>query len=482
MRIKSLSAACLLALWVPTQILQAGELPDLGLSAQSTFTQKQEQALGDRIIADIRSQHEMLDDVALVDYLNRLGNRLASASSNPTQQFTFFIVEDPSINAFALPGGYIGIHTGLILTAQSESELAAVLAHEIGHVVQKHMSRGIAQSENNQWATIALFALGLLAARSNTQVAEALVTSSQALSIQHQLNYTRAHESEADRVGFDILVKAGFDPRAMPMFFQRMARAHRLMDSGGSPYLRTHPLDAVRLTEAQDQAEKQPYKQFVDSAEYGLLREKVRALTDAPAAQITYFKAALAEKRYNNEAATHFGLATALRKAHQEEAAMREAKLAFAQQPHPLTANLLAELLLDNAQTEAAIAVITPLLQSHPGNVSLNDTLIQCRLKQNQTLAAISLSLAQIHRDEDAPRFYERLAQAYAQAGKTGPSRQAQAEAYYRQHRLSEAITQMHLALGATDNDFYQSSIQEARLKSWAEEETLQKTLLTRSQ
>ncbi|MCC7120538.1 MAG: M48 family metalloprotease, partial [Gammaproteobacteria bacterium] len=164
----------------------------------------------------IRADSSYLDDPIVAEYLNILGSRLAAVSPDPRQSFEFFAIQDTSVNAFALPGGYIGVHTGLLLTAQTESELASVLSHEIAHVTQRHIARMVAGQERMSMATLAAMAIGLLAARSSSNLAQAVIVGSQAASIQSQINYTRDHEREADRIGVQILQQSGLDARAMP--------------------------------------------------------------------------------------------------------------------------------------------------------------------------------------------------------------------------------------------------------------------------
>jgi len=189
------------------------QLPDLGDPAQVGLSPAQERKIGEAIVRQIRAQGGYLQDPEVSDYLNELGHRLVAASHDTKQDFEFFAVPDPQINAFALPGGYIGVHTGLILLAQNESELASVLAHEISHVTQRHMARMMANQKNSMLMSLAGLALAILASRaggSNSgQATQAAIAGSQALSAQNQLNFTRDNEYEADRIGFSRMTAAG---------------------------------------------------------------------------------------------------------------------------------------------------------------------------------------------------------------------------------------------------------------------------------
>jgi beta-barrel assembly-enhancing protease len=227
-------------LFIPTVMAQG--LPELGEAAQSAFTPAQERQLGQSIMREARADPAFYDDAEATDYVAAVGNRLAARGADTRQSFEFFMMRDPQINAFAMPGGKIGVHTGLIVAAQSESEMAGVLGHEIAHVTQRHIARMVSNQQASQWVSLASFAIALLAARSNSQVSQAVMAAGPALAVQQQLNFSRDFEREADRMGLQMLEKAGFDPRGMELFFERLQRATRLYEGGAPSYLRTHPL------------------------------------------------------------------------------------------------------------------------------------------------------------------------------------------------------------------------------------------------
>jgi predicted Zn-dependent protease len=234
----------LMTLAMPAAIGQG--LPDLGDVSQSDFSPVQERRMGDSIMREIRSDRSYSDDAEAVDYLNTLGYRLVSASPDTRQDFDFFLILDPQVNAFALPGGFIGVNSGLILAAQSESELAGVMSHEIAHVTQRHIARMLSAQKQAQLISLAGLALAILAARANSDLAQAALVGSQANYIQTALNFTRDNEREADRVGFQILERAGFDPHGIPLFFERLQRSTRFHEGGAPSYLRTHPLTCAK--------------------------------------------------------------------------------------------------------------------------------------------------------------------------------------------------------------------------------------------
>lgn len=292
----------------------AAGLPDLGDASQATFSPHQERELGLRIMSEIRADPSYLDDAEVAGYLTHLGNRLLlnSRETRPDQEFEFFAVKDPMINAFALPGGFMGFNTGLILTAQSESELAGVMAHEIAHVTQKHLARMIAGQKYSMVTSLAAVALAVLASRTNPQAAVAVLIGSQARQIQSQLDFTRDHEKEADRIGLNILISAGLDPRGMSEFFERLQKAGRFRENGAPSYLRTHPITYERIADIDNRTHSLPYRQVPDSLDFLLVRAKLRASLDNPGDAVEYFDSALRDKRYSSEAVERYGLIYAL--------------------------------------------------------------------------------------------------------------------------------------------------------------------------
>src|SRR5690242_11926790 len=292
----------------------ADELPDLGDVSQATLSLRQEKELGLQIMSEIRADPAYLDDPEIAGYLTTLGSKLilGSREARPEQEFEFFTVKDPTINAFALPGGFMGFNTGLILAAQSESELAGVMAHEIAHVTQKHLARMIAGQKYSMLTSLAAMAVAVLASRTNPQMAEAVLVGSQARQIQSQLDFTREHEKEADRVGMNILVGAGFDPHGMASFFEHLQKAGRFHENGAPSYLRTHPITYERIADIESRIQQTSYKQVPDSMDFQLVRAKVRPYLEKPADAVKYFDSALRDKRYTNEVVERYGLVNAL--------------------------------------------------------------------------------------------------------------------------------------------------------------------------
>ncbi|AKJ26786.1 exported zinc metalloprotease [Caldimonas brevitalea] len=236
------------------------DLPALGDSVSGEFGVAAERQLGDRIMAEIRRDPLYHDDPLLGDYLQSLWQPLLGAarargelSNELEDRFAWqaFLVRDRTVNAFALPGGYVGVHLGLIATTGSRDELASVLAHELSHVTQRHIARSLAKSKQQSLVALASMIVGMLAASRSPEAANALMTGGQAVALQGQLNFSRDMEREADRIGFGVLEQAGFSPAGMASMFERLQQTSRLNDSGAYPYLRTHPLTSERIGEAR---------------------------------------------------------------------------------------------------------------------------------------------------------------------------------------------------------------------------------------
>ena len=425
-----------------------------------------ERRLGESIMEEIRADPSYLDDAVIVDYLNDLGHRLVAASPDSGRPFEFFLLKDPSVNAFALPGGFVGVHTGLIVTAQTESELAGVLAHEVAHVTQRHMARMLAGQERNSMATLAAMALGVLATRANSNLGQAIIAGSQAASIQSSLNYSRDYEREADRVGVQILEAAGYDVRGMPSFMERLQRATRLYENNAPDYLRTHPVTTERIADLQNRTETVGYKQIADNPKFQLARARVRALSDEPRQAIAFFEQGLKERRFLNEAATRYGLALALLRAKDYPRAGHELTALERLLPdQPAIAALRGQYLVATGDTAAALSYYTGALTKFPRYRVLVYDYAELLINQGQAQEALKAIEAQLQYAGDDSRLYFLRARGYAAQGKRLLQHQSQAEGYLRQGYLRAAVEQLQIAARSGDGDFYQLSSVEARLR-----------------
>lgn len=466
----------LLAFALAIQPVVAADLPDLGEVSRQYFSDQEEQALGRAIMRDVYADPRYLDDPEIETYLNQLGYKLVSVSTRNQREFNFFVVNDPSINAFAMPGGNIGVHTGLLLAAQSESELASVVAHEIAHVTQDHIARMVASQSQSYWPTMAALAVALLAARSNPNVASAAIASTQAYSIQNQLNYSRDYEREADRLGYEMLTRGGYDPRGMNGFFNRLERANRFYDSSAPAYLRTHPLTTDRIADMQARSEAAPYQQVEDSLDFQLVRARLRAQEDSPHDAVLAARSALKEKRYSSETAARYGLATALlRKREFREAEAEVEKLLAAKQVHPMIQQLAARAALAAGNPALALQRYQAGSAAHPGYRPLQFGHIEALLAASRSKEALEQVERQLALYPLDRRLWRLAAQTHAQLGNRLLSHRAQAEAAALSGNLVAAIEQISLGIKAGDGSFHELSAAEARRREWQEVEKSQR-------
>ena len=439
-------------------------LPELGDAAQLALTPQMERRVGETIMREIRMHDPTFDeDPETTAYLNLLGNRLVSNSADARQDFEFFLVKDPMLNAFALPGGYVGVHTGTIISAQSESELAAVLAHEIAHVTQHHMARMVSNEGQISMGMLAAMVLAIISR--NSQLGSAAAVIGQAGAITAQIGFTREFEREADRVGFLTLEKSGFDVRAMPGFFARLQRAGRLYENNAPAYLRTHPVTTERIADAQNRIQGLTYRQTPDSLDFQMVRAKLRADQGTPRDAVAQLEGDLREKKFSNEIAARYGLAAALLRA--KEPGRAEAELAplMKTMEHPLFAGLAARIKRAKGDDQGAAEGLKQALSRYPNNRALNYAYIEALQQLGKNRDAAALLDEQLKNYPRDARLYGLQAKAYASLGKRLLQHQAQAEVYLLQGSLPAAIEQLQLAQKSGDGDFYQLSSVEARLR-----------------
>jgi len=447
--------------------LSAAEaLPELGDPSQTVLSLQQERLLGESIMRQIRVAKEYDDDPELNDYINGLGYKLVAASPNAGQSFEFFLIDDPIINAFALPGGYVGVFTGLIVLSQSESELAGVLAHEIGHVTQHHIARLFQKQQQAGIASLAAMALALLAARSSPDLASAAMAGAQYATVQTQLNFTRDNEREADRIGVQTLEKAGFDPRAMPLFLERMQRAYRVYDDTAPSYVRTHPLTYERIADVESRVDALPYRQVPDSLAYRLVKARLQVQQFPPRDAVAHFEDILKEKKTVNEPAARYGLVLALMRVKDFQRARQEADTLLAEVPDSaMVAGLVGRARVAAGDLPGALKLYADAAQRFPFQRALTIDYAQALLDAKRPREVLELVGATLQVIRSEPRLYRLQAKAFAALGQQLQAYRAQAEAYVLIGSIPAAIEQLQIGLKSGDGDYYQLSSAEARLR-----------------
>ncbi len=457
----------LVACALVVQPAHADDLPELGDVASNELSLAMEKKIGQQIMNSIRwREPSYLEDPDVESYLNQLGGRLVAVSDEPGLGFQFFAISDPSINAFAMPGGFIGVHSGLILAAQAESELAGVLAHEISHVTQRHIARQVFQSKKLSMASMVAMGLALLAARSSPQAAGAAMTATQAGSISAQLAFSRDFERESDRLGFDMLRRAGFDVRGMSIFFERLQQSSRLYENNATAYLRTHPLSGERLSDMQNREHDAIYRQVPDSPDFQLVRARLRAYQGRPAEAIRDFEALLRDRKYVSEASARYGLAVAHARnrdwaaAEQELQAVRRLKLAS-----PMVERLLSEVKVARGEKDAGMALFRDAMVRYPLNMPLLYSYGDALVGERRFADALKFADEQLQSHPQDLRFYGIRAASYGGLGRRSQQHLALAEMTSLKGQTGGAIEQLQLAQQAGDGNFYEMSVIDARLR-----------------
>jgi predicted Zn-dependent protease len=467
-------------------------LPDLGDSSSAALSPTDEKLLGERIMRDIRRDPDYSRDPVFYDYLNTIGQHLIATAKKQgiaglegegsfLINFELFGVRDKSINAFALPGGFIGVHTGLIVSAETESELASLLGHEIGHVTQKHIARMFGQQGTNSMIALASIILAVVAASRNPNAAQGLAMGGQALAIQNQLSYSRDAEREADRVGFQILEAGGFDVQGMPDFFHRMQRANSIMESGVPGYVRSHPLTTDRIADMQDRVRGLSKPKVNSSVEFYLLKARARLIQTTSSSNYPELKQlyeSLARKPEPiKQLEGNYGLALLSLKQQKitdAESYLQKSRVLMqtvSAQGSPVQRSSLSlestavDILFAKGQHAEGLKQIAQIKATHPHSRSLNILTIEGQLKTRQHEQAINWLKTQTRAQPENSMWWGMLARAYSQAGKKALSHAALAEKYVADGAWIGGIEQMRLAKIAGDADFYQSSEIDARAR-----------------
>lgn len=374
----ALIAMLLPSLWLFPQAasLAEVELPSIGQPSDRALSPTEEVQIGAEIISQLRELRFFLDDLQLNDYLRRVGHRLASNSGHHPDGFNFYLVRDKQINAFALPGGHIGVNAGLILASDTEDELAGVLAHEIAHVTQRHIARQIEASSRFNLTTAAALLIAVLAGASDPDVVQAALTMGMASSTQQRINFTRSHEMEADRIGIRTLAETGYDPKGMASFFQKMEERARLYGSGLPEILRTHPVSNTRISEAlarvDQYSDKQPRSAKFER-DYRIMQARLRVYTESEAnTALAFFKASKAGDNKMDAQVREYGLALAhFRTGHYDEAIKLLSVLADQHPDVNYYHSALADSLLASGQGEEALKIYQRSRRQFPNDSPL---------------------------------------------------------------------------------------------------------------
>jgi predicted Zn-dependent protease len=468
----ALAAALTLAVSAPAPG-QNLNLPDMGSSADAVMTTVAEARLGKAFMRSVRQALPVADDPLITDYLEDLGNELLAADSGAGGRYTFFLIDEPVINAFAGPGGYIGIFAGLILACDSEDELAAVVAHEIAHVSQRHLMRSFEEQGRMSLPTTALMiAAAILGAQVSSDAGLAALAGVQAASIQRQINFTRENEKEADRIGIATLAGSGRDPYAMAGFFGRLSKANRANESSLPGYLRTHPVTTSRIADALGRADDFGARQRPGHLRFYLAQAKLREQSfNRPEKSLAAFRASIKQGRYRNETAEHYGYALSLLRSGLLDEAKSESRQLLAE--HPSLAELIVlDARIDQRQGKGAQAVehLRQAVDLSPGNWALRVAYADMLMETNQPKRAMS-ELEQVARLRPGNAMvYEMLTRAAIKSGDAGATHRYRAERLYAEGDLEPAIRQLEFALRQRGLPYHDAAQLQVLLEGMKEE------------
>lgn len=527
MRPSLLALALTLAIAAPLVRAQDSKLPDIGSSAGELLTPARQAEYGGMMLRELRNYGYLLEDPLLNEWLQDMGGRLGADSDQPRQSFTFFLLKDRQINAFATLGGYIGVNAGLILTAEREDEVAAVISHEVAHVTQQHVLRGVERAQRDQ-IPILLGMLGAIVAaqaaggNSSSDASQAAIASAMGLMAQRQIDYTRSNEAEADRIGIRTLSRAGYDVGAMAGFFERMSQAMRGNRGGDRErtpdYLQTHPVTTTRISEARERAEQILRETTIPvttstpggtqseriprnpsyaapgtsnpllpssllmsvsmgtlskgaSGQFDWARERLRVLSaDTPTQAIGEYERIRQNSGKGLSDAQKYGLALARLRANSPAVAVGE-----------------LETLMDKYPGNLWLALALGQAESRSGKVEAANRRFSALLRQSPDNRAVALSYAQVLNEQgsresglraqavlrplqsssaDDPMFQQDLARANELAGDLSRAGEAYAEAAYLNGRPEQALVQLQNLKKRDDLDYYARARIDARIAS----------------
>ena len=452
------------------------DLPDIGDSAGSVISPEQERRIGEEVMRELRRLAPVVTDDEVEDYIQEVGNSL-SKFANYDQNFHFFMLESPVINAFAVPGGVVAVHTGLLLDTETESELASVLGHEISHVTQRHGARSIEAQSHMTVPMVASLVAAIALAAVNPQAGAAAMMAGQAAAQQHVLNFTRENEKEADALGQQLMEKAGYDTQKMAVFFERMQRATRYNDPAFIPeYLRSHPITVNRIAEARNRAARS-HQEIIreDSFKYFLIKAKLRVMADPdPMQGVRYFQEQLAKGEYVQEEVARYGYALGLTEAGDFDKARVEVNKLIAQFPEVVAFRIAAGHIEQKANRfAAALPHIEKAYRLEPEGRAAVYGYINALLLVDRAEEAKSLLGKYGFAERRDPKYYKLLADAENRLGQNADAHHSLAEYYLSVGEFPYAAEQLRIARESPGLSNYQRQKIVARLEEV--EDTMQK-------
>jgi len=461
----------ILTLCLPSLLFASGSyynrLPELGDSSQTVMTTLQERELGKKFFKMVKRALPLEQDAIINDYIQNLGYQLVAYSPRPSVNFKFFVVSSPEINAFAGPDGYIGINSGLILRTTTESELASVIAHEIAHVAQRHITRGLVQQKNIQLSSLVALLAAIAIGTQNPNAGTGALSAVTAGGYQHMLNFSRGFEKEADRVGMQIMAGANYDPRSMPTFFGRLAKESMLNGGDNIPeFLRTHPVTENRIADANNRANQYPKFKPRNNFMLHLIQARIIAnLSRDPMITARRCKEKLhASRTYN--ASLHYAYALTLLRAHQTQAALKQINPLIQKYPNQVLFKMAKAQIEEAAHhSKQAIYTLKNLYQYNSDYYPLLLLYSKILIENQEVKQALKILLEQKESYGNHIGYLHLLSKAQAYSGQKGASHETRAKMYQTLGEPKLAIQQLRIALQFAKDSPYHQRIIKTRIK-----------------
>jgi predicted Zn-dependent protease len=465
-----LLSACL-PLQTLAQANTGNDLPDIGSPASSTLTIDDEFHIGLQVMRQLRGEGQILEDPECTEYLQALGSRIvAQATGDSAQRFTFFFVHDNSINAFALPGGFIGVNYGLVLSTRNEAQLAGVLAHEIAHVTQRHIARRVQASGRQSIATVAAILAAILvgAATGSGDATMGGIAMAQGAAMQQSINFTRANENEADRVGMSFLAAAGFDPYGMPDFFETIGRRSPVLATSRNAIpeiLQSHPISTNRIAESRSRAAQfKDLKPTAESVSYALTRERLRVLATPTEDNVRRYYSERREQQ-RQSVGERYGEALASYQAGDARAALDTLFDLAREYPQvPMLQSTLGQAYMSAGDTDAGLATFRRALNLSPRNIPLTLRYAESLMKAGDAKKAHAVLLDLFNNVTPTPEQIRFTALAASTAGDTGDAAYYMSEYHIATGNLPLSVSQLEMALAAPNITAVQRGRYQARL------------------
>ncbi len=449
-------------------------MPQMGEPADLVMSPRDEKRIGRDYMRQIRQYLDLVTDTEVNTYIQDLGERLVGTRTDVSaSDFTFFVVDNPEINAFALPGGFIGINSGLITSANNESELASVMAHEAAHVLQRHIARLHAAQGNQGYKTAATIIAAILLSQQSAEAGQAALLTGLAASRQSAINFTRTHEYEADRIGIQLLSDAGYNPRGMVDFFEVLRRQVALNTTEQLEFLRTHPLTINRISEARNNSSRLANPVGIqNTSDFQLHQMKLKVLESNNPNSL--LKALANGHISNSESARLYGQILILLDTGNPKASLPLSEQLTALRPDNATALLLsAKVAFANGDSARAETILGSILDIYPGNYAAIEQYTEMLIRQRRGDRAERVIQNYIRSaNPPSPHVYRKYAQVLKLKGRTTASHEAMADYFFRLHDPKEAVAQLKQALkgaarGSNEESRITARIQQSKNRSF---------------